>query len=119
MKNPFENENQEIIFPWQPTLDRVFLYPLPPPEKYGNGIFEIPTFAREFYKPSKAILLASGKGFFDKKGIWRPVTDQLQVGSLVCFDNTVPWEYLVKGQDGKYHTVVLCGANDIWGVLHE
>ena len=39
MKNPFENENQEIIFPWQPTLDRVFLYPLPPPEKYGNGIW--------------------------------------------------------------------------------
>ena len=119
MKNPFENLNGELEFPWQPTLDRAFLYPFPLPKKYGNGLIEIPEAHQEFYKGSKAILLAVGPGFFDKKGKWIPVTDQLKPGQIVCFDNTIPWEYKLKGNDGNMYTVFLCGVNDIYGVFDE
>lgn len=38
MKNPFLNKSGEIEFEFEPASDRIFVYPIPNPEKIGSII---------------------------------------------------------------------------------
>jgi hypothetical protein len=116
---PFHDENEDIKFPYQPTSDRIFLFPSPPPETFGEGIIEIPKNQQEFYREGIGIVLAVGSGFFNEKGVWRPVSKLLVPGVKVHFDITVPWEHYVRGLDGEHHRIVLCGSEDIHIIIEE
>jgi co-chaperonin GroES (HSP10) len=116
---PFHNEDGIIEFPYQPTFDRVFIFPSPPPEAFGQGIIMIPEDQREFYREGVGIVLAVGEGYFNEKGKWCPVPSLLVPGVKVHFDVTVPWEHYIRGLDGDLHRIVLCGTADLSTVIEE
>jgi len=117
--NPFQDKKGNIQFPLEPTLDRVFILPSPPPEKFHGSSILIPDMFQEYYKRGIGILLAVGPGYYDVKGKWHPTSPQLKVGAKVCYDVSVPWEEILTGLDGKQHAVVLCGNADVYGVFEE
>lgn len=118
--NPFQDKQGGIQFPFQPILDRVFILPSPPPEKFqGSSLIEIPQQYQEFYTEGIGILLAVGPGYFTQKGKWVSPPDQLKVGCKVAYDVTVPWRHYVKDADGEFQEVILCGASDIYIILED
>jgi co-chaperonin GroES (HSP10) len=118
MHNPFEDVEGNIQFPLNPTLDRIFLIPSPPPEKFEDtGLIFIPEQFREDYVKHLGIVLAVGPGHYNQKGKWCPVSPKLKPGSLVYYDITVPWRHTAKDVDGVEQLVVLCGASDILGII--
>lgn len=120
MKTPFSTKSGKVKFPWNPTADRVFIFPSPPPETIGEKrIILIPEKFREEHIDQRGILLAVGPGFFDDKGRWNPTPPELVPGVTVIYDYTVPWRALARGQDKEKHLVVLCGVGDILGVVQD
>jgi co-chaperonin GroES (HSP10) len=117
VKTPFHDKSGNLVFPWAPTADRAFIWPSPPPETFiDGGCIEIPDIYRDEYRKGYGILLAVGRGYYDKRGKWRPTPFELSPGDCVVYDVTVPWREVVEGVDGKKHVVVLCGVTDIQGV---
>jgi len=118
-KTPFHTEDGDICFNWQPTSDRLFLYPSSPPTTFGEGIIHIPDHLQEFYFEGIGIVLAVGPGFFNDKGIWQAPSPALKPGVLVYYDKDVPWKHPFRGPDNVLHQVVFCGALDILAVIEE
>lgn len=120
MKTPFHDKQGNIHFPWQPTSDRVFIYPSPSPGKFQkDGLIEILPLYRDFYHDGTGVVLAVGKGFYTEKGKWESVPSLLKPGIKVYFDKTVPWRQVVHGLDGKEYHIVLCGATDVLCVIEN
>jgi len=120
MKTPWHDECGNLEFPYRAILDRVFIFPSPPPERLGKEkLIEIPTQFRKYYEKGKGTLLSVGPGYHDGKGVWHPTSDQLSLGVEVYYDKTVPWGFHVLGIDGEEHFVVLCGVSDVYGVIEE
>jgi len=119
-KTPFQSEkDSQLIFPYQPVRDLVFIFPDPPPEKLGNkGLIHIPEPFRKKYHDGIGTILAIGSGYVDAKGRFRPVRSSLRPGVRVFFDITVPWGTKVLGQDGREYYVILCGVTDIFGIVN-
>ena len=116
-KNPFV-VNGKIKSPFRAILDRCILWPTPPPERSKFGI-EIPETVRNTFQDGTATVLSVGPGFYDKSGKWNPTSDQLKPGIKVKFDNSVPWGDWVTGSDGRMYWIVICGVQDIGGVISE
>lgn len=118
MNNPFQDSKGNIHFPLNPTFDRIFLVPSPPPEKFeDDGVIFIPQQFRMDYVKNIGILLAVGPGYYNKKGVWCSVPSQLKPGVRVYYDVTVPWRHTAKDLDGEEREIILCGATDILGIV--
>jgi len=117
MKTPWHDKNGNLCFPYRAILDRVFIYPTPPPEKFRSkrSVIEIPGQFRKYYQDGTGIILSIGPGYYDEKGKWHSTLEQLKVGMKVAFDKTVPWGCDVVGLDGKEYLVTICGYNDVYG----
>lgn len=113
---PFIGSDGQVKSPFRAILDRCIIWPTPPPWRLGLKIIEIPETVRESFQDSTGILLSVGPGYDDKDG-WHPTSDQLKPGVKVHFDNTVPWGAQGVGLDGKTYNLVICGVQDIQGVL--
>ena len=118
-KTPFHSEKEEeLVFPFRPLRDLVFIFPDPPPEKLGEQqLIYIPEQFKKKYHDGVGIILAIGSGYADSKGRFHPTPSGLKPGVRVVFDISVPWGEYFEGQDGKRHYVVLCGTTDIFGVV--
>ena len=117
---PWHDKNGNVVFPYYPIRDRVFLYPDPLPEKLGKEeLIFIPGHLRKFHSTGIGTLLSVGPGYWDDKGRWHPTSDQLFPGVKIRYDKTVPWGVYLEGLDGKKHFVVFCGYRDVWGVVED
>ena len=115
---PFHSEKGELIFPYRPLRDIVFVWPDPPPEKLGKRqLIHIPEHLKKQYRDGIGTILVIGSGYTNDKGKCFPIPSELRVGVRVLFDINVPWGMRFEGQDGKKHYVVLCGVADIFGVV--
>lgn len=113
------HKGKKLKFSWEPSYDRVFIYPDPPLKTFiPDGKVLIPERLREeFVKEGWGTLLAVGPGYFDKSGRWNPTDTKLKPGVRVFFDHWVPWRVIVPDHKGKKHAVVLCGILDILAVV--
>jgi len=117
---PFHTKKGKLEFPYRAILDRVFIFPTPPPKRLGKRkSIIIPEQQRKQYQDSTGILLSVGPGYYDKKGNWYQTTEQLKPGLKVLFDKSVPWGTHVKGVDGKKYFVVMCGVQDISCIVED
>lgn len=117
---PFHTKEGKLKFSYRAISDMVFIFPTPPPKRLGKrSLIVIPEAQRKGYQDSTGILLSVGPGYYNKRGDWLPTTDQLKPGLKVLFDNSVPWGTLVEGVDGKKHSVVLCGVQDIRCIIED
>jgi len=119
MKTPFHREkDKKLVFPYRPLRDLVFVWPVPPPEKFGKEqIIAIPEQHRKKHHDGTGIVLAIGSGYVDDKGKMHPVPSELKPEVTVMFDIGIPWGEYFEGQDGKKHYVCICGAADIFGLI--
>jgi len=117
MKTPWHNEKGELIFPYRAILDRAFIFPDLPPERYESNkrLIEIPEQFRSCYQKGIGTLLSIGPGHQDDKGKWHSTSPELKPGVRVRYDVTVPWRVTAKGLDGKEYEIILCGYLDIYG----
>lgn len=117
-KTPFHSEKGELVFPYHPLRDIVFVWPTPPPEFLGTeGIIHLPEKFRKQRHDGTCIVLAVGVGFTDGKGKFHPTVSDLKPGAQVIVDLNVPWGMYVEGTDNKKHYVIICGAEDIRGLV--
>lgn len=118
MKTPF-HKNGKLKSPLRAILDRCIIWPLPAPEKVGS--IEIPSVARKQFNINVGIgvLLSVGPGFNKMSGKWISTPSQLTPGCLVRYDETVPWGVTEKDHKGKRHFLVICGVQDVQGVVDE
>lgn len=118
MDTPF-HINGGIKSPLRAILDRCIIWPLPVPQKVGS--IELPDAAAKKLNPNAGtgVLLSIGPGYHDKAGKFHKTGDQLIPGVTVKYDKTVPWGYDVMGNDGKSYRLVICGEQDIHGVIDE
>lgn len=120
MLTPFHNKAGNIVFPWQATSDRVFIYPIPPEEvKYQGTIIFKPDISKGEERSGLGVLLSVGSGYWNSKGKFCPTNSDLVVGRVVAYDKTIPWTQSVQGADGEYYEIVFCGAGDVLGVALE
>lgn len=118
---PFHTKEGKLEFPYRAILDRVFIFPTPPPERFRSkrNLITIPKSQRKQYQDGTGILLSVGPGYYDKKGEWHPTTGQLEPGQKVLFDSSVPWSINIEGVDGKKYFVVICGVQDVRCVVED
>jgi co-chaperonin GroES (HSP10) len=102
-----------IKFPLQPLRSVVYVYPDIVPEKIGAII--VPNVVREEMWDGMGIVLAIGKGHYDKDGHFHPT--QLKVGQRVRCEKTVPWFYDAEASDGNMHRVKVMSECDIYGLV--
>jgi len=115
-KIPFRCETcGGLHFPYKATLDRVFVFPDPPPEKLGSVY--IPLFAQEANQNEYGIVLSAGKGYVHKNKF---VATEVKVGDRVVYDKTIMWKLPpVQGNDNKMYEVKYMGENDVHYVVGE
>jgi len=136
---PFIGPDGQIHSPFRAILDRCIIWPVPPPERIGDGVIEIPQTARDQFQDSTGILLSVGPGYWGKEieggpqllsrlrmrkpgqesshQVWHPTTDQLKPGVRVYYDNSVPWGVQGVGLDGKTYNLVICLVADLQGIV--
>lgn len=115
---PFHSEKGEVVFPYQPVRDLVFIYPAPPPEKLGEKqLIYLPEQYKKKYHDGVGFILAIGAGYTNNKGKFRPTPSELKPGVKVLYDTGVPWGMYVEGQDKRRYYIILCGTVDIFGVI--
>jgi len=120
MKTPWHDKNGELKFPYRAILDRVFIWPCPPPERLGKKkLIYVPEEYQKYYQKGEGVLLSVGPGYWDDKGKWHPTSPDLRPGCLVSYDKTVPWGFFEDGLDGRQHYVVICGYRDLYGLLPD
>jgi hypothetical protein len=120
VKTPFHDESGNIKFPYRAILDRVFIYPIPPPEKLGKqGLIVIPKQHQGYHQDRTGIILSIGPGYEGKRVKWCPTAPELKPGVRVMYDVSVPWKTIVKGLDGKNYVIPVCGTADIMGVVKD
>ena len=101
-----------ISFVWNPIRDLVFIWDLPLPEYYHGTDIAIADTYKHYYKKGQGIILAIGPGYYDKKGKFHET--QLKVGDKVVYNADVPWSMRFEGTDEDFHSVVICGEQDVW-----
>jgi hypothetical protein len=116
MNTPFGN-GKNIKSPLRAILDRCIIWPIPGPSKVGA--IELPDQLKEDFRKAEGILLSVGPGYYSNDGKFHGTSDQLKPGVRVLYDKTVPWGTKVTGNDNKEHGVVICGVQDIQGVLND
>jgi len=117
---PFHDEQGNVHFPYRALRSVVFIFPTAPPETLGEkSLIALPEEFREYYQDKTGIILSIGPGYYDKKNRWNPADPRLKSGTKVFFDNSVPHEIHVLGQDMKPYRVVLCMEVDIFGIVEE
>jgi co-chaperonin GroES (HSP10) len=120
MITPFHNKNGMLEFPYRAILDRCFIWPTPAPDKLGKKkIIEIPQEFQQSYQDGTGILLSIGPGFYSQDGKFHATNNELKPGILVQYDKSIPWSTTAIGQDGKEYFVVICGEQDIVGIIKE
>jgi len=105
-----------MYFPYKPTLDRVFIWPDPVPEKSSGGIFIPEAFREETF--GFGTILAAGRGYYDQSKR-RFISMELKVGDRVCYDKDVPWKVSLRNTFGLYYDVAYMGEKDVKGILEE
>jgi len=105
----------QIEFPYQPLHNIVFIYPDPLPEKMGS--FYFPAMYAENHRSKFGIVLAVGKGRYDKQFKWHPTT--VRPGDRVVYDKDVPWHMMIEAPDGKGYHVKYMPELDIKGTVEE
>jgi len=119
IKTPWHDSNGDLSFPYQMLGDLVFIWPTPPPEKLGkDDIIYLPECLKKKYHDGMGIILSIGPGYTDLKGKYHTTPKVLQPGIQVLFDISVPWGIDFMGLDGKKHYAVLCGVQDIFGIVN-
>jgi co-chaperonin GroES (HSP10) len=98
----------EIKFNIKPLRNIVFLWQRPPEDKIGS--IYIPQSAQDKTKYGIGVVLACGPGGLDEKGV--PYTTELISGDVVLFDDSVPWKYNHRQEDGTEYEVVIMGEKD-------
>jgi hypothetical protein len=110
-----------LDFPYIPINDKVFLFLINDiPEKVGsiymvNDNYVGGSYVSKKWEP-KAIVLAKGAGYYDKKGNFYNC-DNFEVGDIVSFYKGIPdsWRnFEIKNRDTEFNKVIKCGYNDIW-----
>lgn len=107
-----------IQFPYQMMKDMICLWQYTPPRKLGKGILAVPEGFEEFHTIGVGVVLSAGPGYHDKKGKWVPTNPNLQPGSVVEYDKTIPWSFPENVLDilGDFHSLPMCPAVNIFGV---
>ena len=119
-ETPFHSEKGELVFPYRPLRDLVFIWPDLPPEKLGSEqLIHIPAQFRKKYHNGVGVILAIGPGYTSDKGKYHPTPSELKPGVRVSFDIQVPWGEYFEGQNGKKYYVVICGVSDIRGIIED
>jgi hypothetical protein len=118
MKTPFHSEKGELVFPYRPLRDIAFVWPTPPPKFIGKEqIIHLPEKYRKRRHDGICVILAVGEGFMDGKGKRHITPSELKPGVSVAVDMNVPWGMYVDGMDNKKHYVIICGTEDIRGIV--
>lgn len=97
-----------LKFTYRGLRDVVFVFPFEPPKKIGS--FYVPDIVRENMEVEYAVVLSAGKGYWTKKGNFKPT--KVFEGDIVVYDKDVPWSCQVEGVKVKY-----MGYADIKGVI--
>lgn len=105
--------------------DVVILYCIPEIEKIGSIYLpEDDNFVggnmRQREKKPYAVVLSVGPGYYDfSKKKWVESAAGISVGDMVMYEKRIPkgWSFEHVGVDGKVHKVIVCGCQDIYGVL--
>jgi co-chaperonin GroES (HSP10) len=116
--NPFTNKDGQIEFPLTILRDLVVIWPIKEVnEKKLSTLIIIPdTVIDENLIPNKTgIVLAVGKGFINKKGVFIPNT--IKVGQKVAYNNQSPWKVDAVGLDGVTYTLPYMTFGDIFYVV--
>ncbi len=116
MNTPF-GSGKNINSPLRAILDRCIIWPIPGPQRIGPIL--IPDTVSEDLRKAEGILLSVGPGYYDDSGKFHKTSDQLKQGVKVMYDKDVPWSTIVKDKNGKEHKLVICGVQDIHGVINE
>jgi len=117
-KTPWHNKKGELQFPYQMLGDLVFICPDSPPEKMGqDNVIVLPESIRKKYHNGTGTILSIGPGYTDLKGKCHPTHPKLSAGVRVLFDISVPWGLNITGLDGHKYYTVLCGAQDVFGLV--
>jgi chaperonin GroES len=98
-----------LQFNYQPTADRVLIWPDVIPEKVGS--IYIPDQYRVNQVSEYGTVLAIGPGFYKANGTF--VSTSVKVGDRVIYDKNVPWSIMASGIDGNKHSVKVMGEADI------
>jgi co-chaperonin GroES (HSP10) len=114
---PFRCETcGSIDFPYQATLDRVFVFPDPLPEKVG--VLYLPDVMREHYRNEYGTVVSVGKGHVDR--VTRKfIPTTTKVGERVAYDKKIMWQMVVQDRTGKEHIVKYMGERDIQLFVEE
>jgi len=116
-KVPFRCKScRSLKFPLQATLDRVFVFPDPPPAKIGSIL--IPEYAMKEHQNEYAVVISVGKGYVDKGGRFVPTT--VVPGCRVLYDRNIMWHLPpIEGDDGKMYEIKYMGEHDILAIVKE
>ena len=99
----------------QATGDKVFMWPDPAPEYLG--VIALPDKWQERHITVYGTVLSIGPGCVVKNKRFKPTV--VPVGTYVLYDNTVPWDHEMLGNDGKMHKVKIMGELDIKGIITD
>jgi hypothetical protein len=118
MKTPFSKRGK-IVSPLRAILDRCIVWPIPAPDRIG--VIELTDSVKKLLNPNlgTGVLLSVGPGYKSINGKFHGTTSQLVPGVVVKYDKTVPWRYDAVDEKGKSHELVICGVQDIHGVLDD
>ena len=75
----------------------------------------IPEEWKDENKSARAVVLATGPGYYNRKGKYIPIDPRFACGLKVVYDQTVPWSTEIKDILGKKHELVICNARDACG----
>jgi co-chaperonin GroES (HSP10) len=104
-----------LKFPYQATLDRVFIFPDPPPEQVG-AIY-IPEVLRDIHQKEYGIALSVGPGHVNERRRFIPTS--VKIGDRVVYDRYTPRRISVEGSDGKLYDITIAGEQDIHGTIED
>ena len=106
-----------IKFPIKTHLDYVFIWPIWEKAVKQETLIYLPEVADEL--SPYGIVLSHGPGYHDlKKKKFFPVHD-LEVGTMVLYDKTIPWNFVIDGQDKIAHEVKYCAFVDVKAVVEN
>ena len=111
---PFHDKDGALHSPLRAILDHVVIWPLPEPEYLGKkSLIEIPQEYRLRHRDGVGVLLSIGPGYYKDSGVFRTVSDMLNVGDVWYFDKSVPWTFLVNDYNGNEQLLFICGEQDL------
>ncbi len=110
-----------LKFNYTPARDVLFVWPYPRPTQTQGGIHLVDekfiggSYVDEL-APDRAIVLAIGPGYFDKKKHRFVPTHSIEIGDVVRYNKKVPWKIELRNDNGEKFPVTLCGFADCYAV---